>query len=140
MTRQMFTQWIESQVGDDPELLAKVIPDYPATGKRTLQDNGSWLTALKRDNVELVRDGIDHIEPDGVVTVDGERYEADIIVYATGFHANRVLWPMQITGRGEDLGQRWGESPRPISASRSRASPTSSACTGRAPTSPTAAA
>ena len=39
----MFTDWITSQVGDDPELVAKVVPDYPATGKRTLQDNGSWL-------------------------------------------------------------------------------------------------
>ena len=45
-----------SQVGDDPELLAKVVPDYPATGKRTLQDNGSWLRTLTRDDVELVRD------------------------------------------------------------------------------------
>ena len=43
LTRLMFTDWIASQVGDDPELLAKVVPDYPATGKRTLQDNGSWL-------------------------------------------------------------------------------------------------
>ena len=62
VTRLMFTDWITSQVGDDPELLAKVMPDYPATGKRTLQDNGSWLTTLTRDNVELVRTGIDHIE------------------------------------------------------------------------------
>ncbi len=111
LTRQVFTQWIESQVGDDPELLAKVIPDYPATGKRTLQDNGSWLTALKRDNVELVRDEIDHIDETGIVTVTGERYEADIIVYATGFYTNRALWPMQITSRGQNLGQLWGESP-----------------------------
>ena len=64
LTRMMFTEWITSQVGDDPELLAKVVPDYPATGKRTLQDNGSWLRTLTRDNVELVREGIDHIEPD----------------------------------------------------------------------------
>ena len=56
ITRSMFTEWITSQVGDDPELLAKVVPDYPATGKRTLQDNGSWLRTLTRDNVELVRD------------------------------------------------------------------------------------
>ncbi len=62
ITRMMFTDWITSQVGDDPELLAKVVPDYPATGKRTLQDNGSWLRTLTRDNVELVRTGIDHIE------------------------------------------------------------------------------
>ncbi len=110
--RQMFTEWITSQIGDDPDLIAKVVPDYPATGKRTLQDNGSWLRALTRDNVELVRTGIDHIEPDAVVTVDGTRYEADIIVYATGFHATRALWPMSITGRrGVDLRELWGERP-----------------------------
>lgn len=112
ITRIMFTEWISSQVGDDPELLAKVVPDYPATGKRTLQDNGSWLRTLTRDNVELVRTGIDHIEPDAVVTEDGERYPADVIVYATGFQANKILWPMTITGRdGEILAKRWGERP-----------------------------
>ncbi|MGI8334538.1 flavin-containing monooxygenase [Actinomadura scrupuli] len=110
--RQMFTDWITGQVGDDPELAAKVVPDYPATGKRTLQDNGAWLTTLTRDDVDLVRTGIDHIEPGAVVTVDGERHECDVIVYATGFHANRVLWPMDITGRdGTDLRAMWGERP-----------------------------
>ena len=112
ITRIMFTEWITSQVGDDPDLLAKVLPDYPATGKRTLQDNGSWLQTLKRDNVDLVRTGIDRVEPDGVVTEDGRRYPADIIVYATGFHANKMLWPMTIVGRdGQILSQRWGERP-----------------------------
>src|SRR6185369_6802318 len=103
---------ISEQVGDDPELLAKVIPDYPATGKRTLQDNGSWLGALKRDNVELVREGIDHIEHDAIVTADGVRHEVDIIVYATGFKANKFLWPMQIVGRGGAvLADQWGDRP-----------------------------
>ena len=88
------------------------MPDYPPTGKRTLQDNGSWLRTLTRDNVELVRTGIDHIEPDAIVTVDGERHEADVIVYATGFHATKVLFPMDIVGRdGVDLRAMWGERP-----------------------------
>ena len=112
IARIMFTEWISSQVGDDPELLAKVLPDYPATGKRTLQDNGSWLRTLTRDNVDLVRTGIARIDPDGVVTEDGTRYPADVIVYATGFQANRMLWPMTIAGRGgEILSERWGERP-----------------------------
>ena len=72
----MFTEWITSQVGDDAGLLAKVIPDYPATGKRTLQDNGSWLKTLTRDNVELVRDGVDRIEP-GAVVADGDAHNHD---------------------------------------------------------------
>lgn len=112
ITRVMFTEWITSQIGDDPALAAKVIPDYPATGKRTLQDNGSWLQTLTRDNVELIRTPIARIEPDAVVTDDGVRHPADVIVYATGFHANRVLWPMTITGRdGRALGEQWGERP-----------------------------
>lgn len=111
-TRQIFTDWITSQVGDDPALLAKVLPDYPATGKRTLQDNGSWLRALKRDNVDLVREGIARIEKDAVVTASGERHEADIIVYATGFQANRYLYPMHIVGRdGAVLADQWGDEP-----------------------------
>jgi 4-hydroxyacetophenone monooxygenase len=37
---------------------------------------------------------------------------ADIIVYATGFHANKMLWPMNIVGRdGISLRDRWGERP-----------------------------
>ena len=112
VTRIMFTEWITSQVGDDPELLAKVVPDYPATGKRTLQDNGSWLRTLVRDDVDLVRTPIARIEADAVVTEDGVRHHVDVIVYATGFQATKVLWPMSIVGRdGEVLAERWGERP-----------------------------
>ncbi len=112
LTRQMFTDWITSQVGDDPDLVAKVVPDYPATGKRTLQDNGSWLRTLTRPDVDLVRMGIDHIEPDAIVTVDGERHQCDVIVYATGFQASKVLWPLDIVGcEGVDLRAMWGERP-----------------------------
>ena len=59
------------------------MPDYPATGKRTLQDDGSWLQTLTRDDVDLVRAGIARIEADAVVTEDGERHQCDVIVYAT---------------------------------------------------------
>ncbi len=112
ITREIFTAWIAEQVGDDPELLAKVVPDYPATGKRTLQDNGSWLQTLRRDDVDLVREGIDHIDERGVVTVSGERHDADVIVYATGFQANKFLWPMEIRGRGGvRLAEQWGDEP-----------------------------
>ncbi|MED5811338.1 NAD(P)/FAD-dependent oxidoreductase [Mycolicibacterium sp. 050232] len=112
IARIMFTDWITTQVGDDPELLAKTLPDYPATGKRTLQDNGSWLGALKRDNVDLIRTPIERLTPTGIVTTDGETYDADIIVYATGFRATDVLFPMTITGRdGIDLHEAWGQRP-----------------------------
>ncbi len=112
IARIMFTDWITTQVGDDPDLLAKVLPDYPATGKRTLQDNGSWLSTLKRDNVDLIRTPVERITPTGVVAADGTEYAADIIVYATGFRATEVLFPITITGRdGADLHEVWGNRP-----------------------------
>lgn len=111
VTRQVFTDWISRQV-KDPDLLAKVIPDYPATGKRTLQDNGSWLQALQRDNVELIRDPIREIDEYGVVTADGRHRPCDVIVYATGFQAGRFLAPLQVTGRdGRSLAEIWGARP-----------------------------
>jgi 4-hydroxyacetophenone monooxygenase len=110
--RRGFTEYIRSQVSD-PELLAKVIPDYPPFGKRMLQDNGSWLAALQRENVELVTTRIREIARDAIVCEDGTRHAVDAIVYATGFHANKFLWPMEISGRGgRTLAEVWGDDPR----------------------------
>ncbi len=112
-TREVFTQYMASQVGDDPELLAKVVPSYPPFGKRMLQDNGSWLSTLKQPHVDLVTAGIDHIERKAIVCRDGSRHEVDVIVFATGFHASRFLWPMKITGRaGAVLSETWGDDPK----------------------------
>ena len=111
--RLMFTEWITSQLGDRPDLVAQVVPDYPATGKRTLQDNGSWLATLKRPNVELVRAGVARLEADGIVDSDGVKHAADVVVWATGFRVNDMLLPMRIVGRnGADLRERWGIRPR----------------------------
>ena len=113
LTRIAFTEYLKEQVGDDEELLlAKVVPDYVCLGKRTLQDNGSWLAALKRENVELVFDAVAWVGEDRVFCAGGAEVPVDAIVYATGFHANRFLWPMEIVGRGGvKLADQWGEEP-----------------------------
>jgi 4-hydroxyacetophenone monooxygenase len=104
--------WMKSMIEERPDLEPKVIPDYPALGKRVLQDNGSWLRCLQRPNVELVRTAIDRIVADGVVTSDGTHYPADIICYATGFHHNDFLASFEVLGRGGvSLRDRWGDEP-----------------------------
>jgi 4-hydroxyacetophenone monooxygenase len=111
--RIAFTGYMKSQIGDDPELLEKVVPRYPPFGKRMLQDNGSWLAALKRDNVELITSGVAELTRDAVVDEKGAHHPVDVIVFATGFHANRFLWPMEIVGRGGvKLRELWGDDPR----------------------------
>lgn len=107
-----FIQYMETQVGDDAELLAKVTPSYPPFGKRILQDNGSWLQALTRDNVELVSDAVARMTENAVVAEDGTEYPVDVVIFATGFHANKFLWPMEIVGRdGIKLNEKWGDDP-----------------------------
>ncbi len=109
--REIAVRWIEHQVGDDPELLSKVIPDYPPLGKRMLQDNGSWLGCLTRENVELVSDEIQHID-EHAVTAGDRRHELDVLVLATGFRANDFLFPMEVVGRdGTTLQERWAGRP-----------------------------
>lgn len=83
----------------------------PPYGKRMLIDHG-WYRALRRPDVELVTDPIQRVEPGAVVTGHGRR-EVDVIVAATGFRTDRVLWPMQVVGRdGVELQRRWGDDPR----------------------------
>jgi 4-hydroxyacetophenone monooxygenase len=110
--REHLIAYMKYQIGDDAALLEKVTPKFPVMGKRMLQDNGSWLKALKRDNVELVTEGVTEVDETGIVGRD-RHYDVDVIVYATGFYATKFLWPMEIVGRGgRRLNEMWGDEPR----------------------------
>ena len=97
--REALIAWMQAFT-DDEELLAKVTPDYPPMGKRTLQDNGTWLKTLQRDDVELINDRIAEITCDGVTTADGVHRPIDVLVWATGFDVNHQLGPLNIQGLG----------------------------------------
>lgn len=109
--RDVFLASMREHLGDRPDLLDKSMPDYPALGKRILQDNGSWFRCLKQPNVELIRTGIDRIVEAGIITTDGELHPADAICYATGFEANDFL-AFDLRGRGgASLHEQWGNEP-----------------------------
>lgn len=87
---------LESQVAD-PELRAKLTPDYPVGCKRILASD-RFFPALQRDHVSVVTDGISEILPDGIKTADGTVRPADTIIYATGFKPFTMLDGQEITG------------------------------------------
>jgi 4-hydroxyacetophenone monooxygenase len=106
--REMVAQYLAAQVADRPDLVDKVVPTYPIGGKRAVLDNGVWLGALKRENVDLVTDKIVRITPKGIVTSDGVEHEVDVIIYGTGFKASSFLSSYQVKGRGgRDLHEAW---------------------------------
>jgi cation diffusion facilitator CzcD-associated flavoprotein CzcO len=96
----------------DPELRRKAMPDYTFGCKRVLFSS-SYLPALERDNVELVTDPIERIEPDGIVTADGTLHELDCIVWGTGFKTTEFMFPMRVNGMlGRELSHAWRDGAR----------------------------
>ena len=109
--RDVSVAFLERKLGD-PALVAAMTPKHPVWSARAIVVDTEYcvLDALLRDNVTLVTDGIERIEPRGVVGTDGVLHEADVIVYATGFHATEYLYPMTITGRGgKTLAELWAK-------------------------------
>lgn len=72
---------------EDPELRRKLTPDYEPMCKRLVMSRDFYPT-LQKEHVDLVTDGIDHVEARGVVTRDGRLHELDVLVLATGFDAH----------------------------------------------------
>jgi cyclohexanone monooxygenase len=80
---KMGKQFIEKSI-KDPALRQAVTPDSLYGCKRPLVSDDFYPT-LNRDNVRLVTSAAASVEPDAVVTVDGERIPSDVIIYCTGY-------------------------------------------------------
>jgi 4-hydroxyacetophenone monooxygenase len=94
---------------DRPDLRAKLTPDFPIFSKRIVLDNG-WLDALKLPHVTLNDRGIARIDANGVIDKDGNCFDCDIIICATGFNVARMTGDLEIRGKGGlELGELWGE-------------------------------
>jgi len=107
--RRYFERYLRDELEGRPDLIEKSLPTYPPFGKRMLLDNG-WFRALRSPSAQLVTDPVARISATGVVTRDGVDRPADIIIFATGFEARRMLGQYEIRGSaGQSLREVWGE-------------------------------
>jgi cation diffusion facilitator CzcD-associated flavoprotein CzcO len=83
----------------DPDLRAKLTPDYQIGCKRILLSN-DFYPALAKDNVDVVTEGIAEVRPRSIISTDGREHEADTIVFGTGFRVSGNLTQMKVVGRG----------------------------------------
>ena len=104
-------QYINAKLADRPDLIEKIVPDYPIFGKRIVLDaEGGWLDTLVKPNVTLETRAIDHIDRNAVVLKDGTRVEVDVIALATGFEITKVAGNLDIVGKGGcRIQEDWGE-------------------------------
>ena len=68
----------------NPELRAKLTPDFEVACKRILISN-TWYRALAQPNVDVVASGVREIRGSTVIGADGSESEVDTIILGTGF-------------------------------------------------------
>ena len=101
---------LEAQVSD-PELRAKLLPDYRLGCKRILISN-DYLQSLDQPNVALVTDGIRGIREHSVVDNAGVEHPVDAIIFGTGFKTLGLPLTDRLYGAdGETMAERWSGNP-----------------------------
>jgi len=119
LARWLLSRWSQSVLKKsiiDPDLIAKLTPDYPLGAKRVLFSD-AYYPALARENVTLVTDQIVGLYDNGIETENeadagglgsSVKTEFDVIIYGTGFKTNPFLAPMHITGvKGKSIRDAW---------------------------------
>ncbi len=104
---------IKTQIAD-PKIRAAVTPDYTIGCKRIILSS-TLYPALCRPNVQLhpKDDGIAEINERGILTVQGQQIDLDLIVYSTGYDATDGVISYPVIGKGgRSVQDVWAEFPR----------------------------
>lgn len=106
LAKHMGTAYIRKCV-KNPELRAKVTPDYMPGCKRILMSN-DYYPALAQANVDVLTTGVREVKANSIVTSDGREVDVDVIIYGTGFAVHDYVGGMDIKGvGGRDINKLW---------------------------------
>ncbi|MEJ8864512.1 NAD(P)/FAD-dependent oxidoreductase [Pseudomonas jessenii] len=113
MVQRQALRFLKRQV-PDAELRRQLTPDYTIGCKRVILSS-TLYPALARDNVTLHsrEQGIASIDETGIVTLDGQHIDLDLIVWSTGYDATDGVISYPVTGKkGTRLKEVWAQYPR----------------------------
>ncbi|KAF5561492.1 sterigmatocystin biosynthesis monooxygenase stcW [Fusarium napiforme] len=110
--QQQAREHLESQMKKvviDEEVQKKLVPDFPVGCKRILPSGDQFLYAIKKDNVQAIYSGVKEITEAGCISDDGQHYEGDVIIAATGFNTSFIpRYPIHF--KGHNLQEDWSTS------------------------------
>jgi len=116
------------EIVEDPEVAESLKPWYRYLCKRPLFHD-EYLPTFNRPNVTLVDcpAGVERVTEHGVIA-NGQEYELDCIIYATGFEAELTPFPRRcghtIIGRGGiTLAEKWKDGPATLHGMMTRGFP-----------------
>jgi cation diffusion facilitator CzcD-associated flavoprotein CzcO len=106
-TKIMMTDRLKAK----PEMLEKLVPDWDL-GCRRLTPGHGYLEAMTKENLDLVIGDIEKVTSKGVLMSDGQEYELDALICATGFDVSfRPRW-LQVGRDNRSLPDQWSEDPQ----------------------------
>jgi cation diffusion facilitator CzcD-associated flavoprotein CzcO len=93
----------------NPEIAESIIPSW-AIGCRRLTPGTSYIEALCEDKCQMIKETIERFDETGIVTVDGQHRDYDVIIVASGYDLSFKVCP--IYGRnGVNLNDIYEEAP-----------------------------
>lgn len=108
---QRCREYIETQFANDAELARQLTPSSPYLGKRVVRSS-DFYPALRRENTTLVPYAVESMTSTEVVTTEGEAFEVDAVVLATGFQPADYLATLDVIGvGGRSIQEVWNGEP-----------------------------
>lgn len=99
---------MKTRLGGDEKLAEMLTPKW-GVGCRRLTPGQNFLETLVKENVEVVSQEIERIEPEGLVTSDGNLHKVDAIICATGFDTTYRPRFKLVGRQGIPLSEVWAD-------------------------------
>ena len=92
--------WVKSHVMcsvNDPITAEKLTPKFPLGCKR-MTPSDLYLQSFNEDHVHLCTANIEEFNRSGITTIDGQKHELDVIIFATGFDIISSINAFEVKG------------------------------------------
>ncbi|KAI1869803.1 uncharacterized protein JN550_005784 [Neoarthrinium moseri] len=108
---RLAAEQMAEKLNHDPVLCEQLIPKWEL-GCRRITPGPGYLESFLRPNCHLTNSGIMRITENAVHTADGQVYECDVVVCATGFDvSHRPRYPIVGLNKKVDLRTEWADDP-----------------------------
>ncbi|KAK5400860.1 hypothetical protein LTR06_011171 [Exophiala xenobiotica] len=109
-TIRLATAQMSEKLNHDTVLMEQLIPKWEI-GCRRITPGPGYLESFSRPNCSLTSTPITNITENGVVTADGQTFECDVLVCATGFDVSKCPRYPIIGQNGVALAEKWKDEP-----------------------------
>ncbi|KAI1623483.1 hypothetical protein EDD37DRAFT_425844 [Exophiala viscosa] len=107
---RLASEQMAEKLNHDPVLCEQLIPKWEL-GCRRVTPGPGYLESFTQPNCSLTTSPITKVTEKGVLTADGQEFECDVVICATGFDvSHRPQYPL-IGLNGANLRERWADEP-----------------------------